>query len=70
MVSCKVCNEQYHACSSCGIEIWEHYFCSQSCLEQFRQDNLPSVLAKYGITTNELKQLLTELEPFHLGYFF
>lgn len=36
MPKCEVCDKQFHACGSCGLETWEWDYCSLKCYKEGR----------------------------------
>ncbi len=65
MSNCKVCNKQYHACMSCGIENWEYDFCNINCLKSFLEEKEPAFLELIKKLTIEDCQLIRNLALFN-----
>ena len=63
---CWICENKFHACSSCGLDEWEYKFCSEKCLKVYQEQKLPDILEKYMLSRQQLFEILVATEELYL----
>ena len=61
--TCKwtACGEKFHACGSCDMMNWEHYYCSSECYHASKDEAYQQICVTYKIDPKIIEELASDL---------